>query len=188
MRKFSSIHDRNIPWKRILEFGSDVFQKGRTTIDLKDKWRNICKGSPKSKWSFICFISCTCQYTLVLAMPSKLHFYGSYLSFCFLYLKTQVEGNQITRWNIIILNGYNIQAKLFSAHCVGSPDFVVSFTQMCGEEELELPPTMPQGHRIISQYSLSDDYFCGDRWISNGAFILLISYLGNSWFNWIQAV
>ncbi|KAF7144792.1 hypothetical protein RHSIM_Rhsim04G0100400 [Rhododendron simsii] len=49
MRKFSSIHDRNIPWKRILEFGSDVFQKGRTTIDLKDKWRNICKGSPKSK-------------------------------------------------------------------------------------------------------------------------------------------
>ncbi|KAH7844464.1 hypothetical protein Vadar_028284 [Vaccinium darrowii] len=49
IKKFSSIQDRNIPWKRILEFGSDVFQKGRTTIDLKDKWRNICKGSPKSK-------------------------------------------------------------------------------------------------------------------------------------------
>lgn len=110
------------------------------------------------------------------------------LVFLLSVLKTQVEGNQITRWNIVILNGYNIQAKLFSAHCVGSPDFVVSFTQMCGEEELELPPTMPQGHRIISQYSLSDDFFCGDRWISNGAFILLISYLGNSWFNWIQAV
>uniref|UniRef100_A0A5B7AGL5 Myb-like domain-containing protein n=1 Tax=Davidia involucrata TaxID=16924 RepID=A0A5B7AGL5_DAVIN len=48
VRRFSSIHDRSIPWKKILEFGSNVFQKGRTTIDLKDKWRNICR-SPKSK-------------------------------------------------------------------------------------------------------------------------------------------
>ncbi|KAL2472736.1 uncharacterized protein Fot_48472 [Forsythia ovata] len=49
VQKFFSAHDRNIPWKQILEFGAEVFQKGRTTIDLKDKWRNICKGSPKSK-------------------------------------------------------------------------------------------------------------------------------------------
>ncbi|KAL6958838.1 hypothetical protein U1Q18_040182 [Sarracenia purpurea var. burkii] len=49
VRRFASVRDRNIPWKIILEFGSDVFEKGRTTIDLKDKWRNICKGSPKSK-------------------------------------------------------------------------------------------------------------------------------------------
>ncbi|PSS36331.1 Zinc finger, PHD-type, conserved site protein [Actinidia chinensis var. chinensis] len=47
VKRFSSVHDRK--WKRILEFGSNVFQKGRTTIDLKDKWRNICRGSPKSK-------------------------------------------------------------------------------------------------------------------------------------------
>ncbi|CAL5351966.1 unnamed protein product [Camellia sinensis] len=48
VNRFSSVQDRTIPWKRILEFGVDVFQKGRTSIDLKDKWRNICKGSPKS--------------------------------------------------------------------------------------------------------------------------------------------
>ncbi|PSS21157.1 Myb-like protein [Actinidia chinensis var. chinensis] len=47
VKRFSSVLDRK--WKRILEFGSEVFQKGRTTIDLKDKWRNICRGSPKSK-------------------------------------------------------------------------------------------------------------------------------------------
>ncbi|KAA8518209.1 hypothetical protein F0562_015683 [Nyssa sinensis] len=48
VRRFSSENDRSIPWKKILEFGGNVFQKGRTTIDLKDKWRNICR-SPKSK-------------------------------------------------------------------------------------------------------------------------------------------
>lgn len=61
------------------------------------------------------------------------------LVFLLSVLKTQVEGYQITRWNIVILNGYNIQAKLFSAHWVGSPDFVVSSTQMCGEEEVGAP-------------------------------------------------
>ncbi|KAK9289944.1 hypothetical protein L1049_008106 [Liquidambar formosana] len=49
VQRLSSAGDRNIPWKKILEFGGNVFQKGRTPIDLKDKWRNICKGSPKSK-------------------------------------------------------------------------------------------------------------------------------------------
>ncbi|CAA3016073.1 uncharacterized protein LOC111399532 [Olea europaea subsp. europaea] len=49
VQKFYTAHDRNIPWKKILEFGADAFLKGRTTIDLKDKWRNLCKGSPKSK-------------------------------------------------------------------------------------------------------------------------------------------
>ncbi|KAI8006332.1 hypothetical protein LOK49_LG07G00485 [Camellia lanceoleosa] len=48
VNRFSSVRDRTIPWKRIWEFGVDVFQKGRTSIDLKDKWRNICIGSPKS--------------------------------------------------------------------------------------------------------------------------------------------
>ncbi|KAL3327146.1 hypothetical protein AABB24_037711 [Solanum stoloniferum] len=43
--RFSHFHDR---WKRILEFGADVFQKGRTSGDLKDKWRNISKAGEKA--------------------------------------------------------------------------------------------------------------------------------------------
>lgn len=47
VKRFASNHDRQMPWKMILEFGGDAFVN-RTTIDLKDKWRNICKGSPKA--------------------------------------------------------------------------------------------------------------------------------------------
>ncbi|XP_017414995.1 uncharacterized protein LOC108326175 isoform X2 [Vigna angularis] len=39
-------------WKNILAFGSHVFEKvgkRRTPQDLKDKWKNMCKASPKSK-------------------------------------------------------------------------------------------------------------------------------------------
>jgi hypothetical protein len=43
MRKFSNVSDRRIPWKKILEFGGNVFLSSRTTTDLKDKWRNMCK-------------------------------------------------------------------------------------------------------------------------------------------------
>ncbi|XP_062115243.1 uncharacterized protein LOC133829555 isoform X2 [Humulus lupulus] len=39
---------RKIPWRKILE-SSSVFQKGRTAVDLKDKWKNMCKGTPESK-------------------------------------------------------------------------------------------------------------------------------------------
>ncbi|KAH6758477.1 hypothetical protein C2S51_018712 [Perilla frutescens var. frutescens] len=46
---FCSPNDRIIPWKKILEFGAETFQRSRRTMDLKDKWRNMCKGSPKSK-------------------------------------------------------------------------------------------------------------------------------------------
>ncbi|KAL0318744.1 UNVERIFIED_CONTAM: hypothetical protein Sangu_2030600 [Sesamum angustifolium] len=46
MRKFSTPHDR-LPWKKILEFGTNVFNESRSTIDLKDKWRNLSKASPK---------------------------------------------------------------------------------------------------------------------------------------------
>ncbi|XP_043816158.1 uncharacterized protein LOC110622911 isoform X2 [Manihot esculenta] len=49
VQKFSNVGERAIPWKKILEYGSSVFLNGRTTVDLKDKWRNICKGSPKCK-------------------------------------------------------------------------------------------------------------------------------------------
>ncbi|XAR61349.1 hypothetical protein NMG60_11035028, partial [Bertholletia excelsa] len=41
--RFSNVNDKTFPWKKILEFGSDVFQKGRTMVDLKDQWRNISK-------------------------------------------------------------------------------------------------------------------------------------------------
>ncbi|GMH20135.1 hypothetical protein Nepgr_021976 [Nepenthes gracilis] len=48
--RFADGEDKPIPWKDVLEFGSSVFLKGRTTIDLKDKWRNMLRGrSPKSK-------------------------------------------------------------------------------------------------------------------------------------------
>ncbi|KAG5047816.1 hypothetical protein JHK85_008919 [Glycine max] len=39
-------------WKKILQFGSHVFDKvgkRRTPHDLKDKWRNMCKAHSKSK-------------------------------------------------------------------------------------------------------------------------------------------
>ncbi|GAV57285.1 hypothetical protein CFOL_v3_00823 [Cephalotus follicularis] len=49
VRKFSRVDDRKVPWKKILEFGSSVFLDCRTTIDLKDKWRNMCKSSPRYK-------------------------------------------------------------------------------------------------------------------------------------------
>ncbi|XP_076946955.1 uncharacterized protein LOC143618742 [Bidens hawaiensis] len=49
MEKFSSEDYKRIPWKKILDFGRDVFDKSRTTIDLKDKWRNICKEGPAVK-------------------------------------------------------------------------------------------------------------------------------------------
>lgn len=48
VEKLSNHQDFSIPWKAILEFGAGVFEKGRTTVDLKDKWRNMCKGVPKS--------------------------------------------------------------------------------------------------------------------------------------------
>lgn len=44
VEKLSGGNDRCIPWKKILEYGGTVFQPGRrTAIDLKDKWRNMCK-------------------------------------------------------------------------------------------------------------------------------------------------
>ncbi|PQQ01358.1 uncharacterized protein Pyn_31485 [Prunus yedoensis var. nudiflora] len=45
----SRTDEGNIPWKQILEFGGSVFLHSRTPIDLKDKWRNICRRRSKSK-------------------------------------------------------------------------------------------------------------------------------------------
>nr|GMC90957.1 Myb-like protein [Ipomoea batatas] len=47
--KCKSIGQKNIAWREILEFGGDRFWRGRTPMDLKDKWRNICKGSPNKR-------------------------------------------------------------------------------------------------------------------------------------------
>ncbi|KAI3772577.1 hypothetical protein L6452_03767 [Arctium lappa] len=49
VQRYSSVNSKGIPWKEILDFGCNVFHKGRTPIDLKDKWRNVCKGSPNLK-------------------------------------------------------------------------------------------------------------------------------------------
>ncbi|KAL8096715.1 uncharacterized protein LOC141692909 [Apium graveolens] len=46
VKRFASNHDKQVPWKMILEFGGAVFVN-RTAVDLKDKWRNMCKGSSK---------------------------------------------------------------------------------------------------------------------------------------------
>ncbi|KAJ9538466.1 hypothetical protein OSB04_031199 [Centaurea solstitialis] len=43
VQRYSSVNSKGVLWKEILEFGSNVFHKGRTLIDLKDKWRNLCK-------------------------------------------------------------------------------------------------------------------------------------------------
>ncbi|XP_061357938.1 uncharacterized protein LOC133302210 isoform X2 [Gastrolobium bilobum] len=51
VQKFGS-SDQTIPWKKILAFGSHVFEKDdkrRTPVDLKDKWKNMCKAHSKSK-------------------------------------------------------------------------------------------------------------------------------------------
>ncbi|KVH94721.1 Homeodomain-like protein [Cynara cardunculus var. scolymus] len=49
VQRLWSIDNKRIPWREILSFGEGVFHKSRTAIDLKDKWRNICKGSPAAK-------------------------------------------------------------------------------------------------------------------------------------------
>lgn len=43
VKTFSIKGNKNLPWKKILEFGSDVFDKTRTPSDLKDKWRNMAR-------------------------------------------------------------------------------------------------------------------------------------------------
>ncbi|GAB4825353.1 hypothetical protein Ancab_008224 [Ancistrocladus abbreviatus] len=47
-RKFSSTIKKNMPWTKILELGSLVFDRTRTPADLKDKWRNVSKESAES--------------------------------------------------------------------------------------------------------------------------------------------
>ncbi|XP_077248621.1 uncharacterized protein LOC143888167 [Tasmannia lanceolata] len=41
VQKFSKSGETSMPWRMILDFGRNVFQRTRTPVDLKDKWRNI---------------------------------------------------------------------------------------------------------------------------------------------------
>lgn len=41
VQKFSTMVNKNLPWRKILEFGHHVFDGTRTPDDLKDKWRKI---------------------------------------------------------------------------------------------------------------------------------------------------
>ncbi|KAI3769459.1 hypothetical protein L6452_00561 [Arctium lappa] len=43
VQKFSLLTNKNLPWKKILEFGRHVFDASRNPSDLKDKWRNMAK-------------------------------------------------------------------------------------------------------------------------------------------------
>ncbi|CAI9303908.1 unnamed protein product [Lactuca saligna] len=43
VQKFSATANKNLPWKKVLEFGRHVFHTSRTPSDLKDKWRNMSK-------------------------------------------------------------------------------------------------------------------------------------------------
>ncbi|XVF31962.1 hypothetical protein REPUB_Repub17cG0040600 [Reevesia pubescens] len=49
VQRFSTTTNKNIPWRKILEFGHSVFHTTRIPVDLKDKWKNImAKEAPKS--------------------------------------------------------------------------------------------------------------------------------------------
>ncbi|CAH9099139.1 unnamed protein product [Cuscuta epithymum] len=41
VHKFSITANKNIPWRKILDFGRHVFDGTRTPADLKDKWRTL---------------------------------------------------------------------------------------------------------------------------------------------------
>ncbi|KAL5798173.1 hypothetical protein ACOSQ2_002993 [Xanthoceras sorbifolium] len=41
VHKFSTTVNKNLPWRKILEFGRHIFDPTRNPSDLKDKWRNM---------------------------------------------------------------------------------------------------------------------------------------------------
>ncbi|CAA7030529.1 unnamed protein product [Microthlaspi erraticum] len=43
VEKFAAQVNKNMPWRKILEMGENVFNQTRTPSDLKDKWRNMIK-------------------------------------------------------------------------------------------------------------------------------------------------
>ncbi|XP_028549352.1 uncharacterized protein LOC110095275 isoform X1 [Dendrobium catenatum] len=49
MQKIPKNEDGGIPWTKILEYGRFFLHESRTTIDLKDKWRNMQKKKAKRR-------------------------------------------------------------------------------------------------------------------------------------------
>lgn len=43
VRIFTAQVNKNLPWRKILELGKDVFHETRTPDNLKDKWKNLTK-------------------------------------------------------------------------------------------------------------------------------------------------
>lgn len=43
VRIFTAQVNKNLPWRKILELGKDVFHETRTPDNLKDKWKNLAK-------------------------------------------------------------------------------------------------------------------------------------------------
>lgn len=41
VHRFSNSTKKNLPWRKILDFGRHMFHATRTPIDLKDKWKNM---------------------------------------------------------------------------------------------------------------------------------------------------
>lgn len=46
---FSSSVKKNLPWRKILEFGSNVFHQSRTPLDLQSKWKIISRKKSEVK-------------------------------------------------------------------------------------------------------------------------------------------
>ncbi|CAN8265717.1 unnamed protein product [Cochlearia groenlandica] len=49
VEKLAEEANKNMPWRKILEMGNEVFHETRTPTDLKDKWRNMIKLGNKTK-------------------------------------------------------------------------------------------------------------------------------------------
>ncbi|KAL0737837.1 hypothetical protein Bca4012_014047 [Brassica carinata] len=49
VKKFSAEARKNMPWRKILEMGEEVFHETRTPADLKDKWRNMMGAGGRGK-------------------------------------------------------------------------------------------------------------------------------------------
>ncbi|KFK33101.1 hypothetical protein AALP_AA6G331300 [Arabis alpina] len=43
VERFAAEANKNMPWRKILEMGENVFHETRTPADLKDKWRNMLR-------------------------------------------------------------------------------------------------------------------------------------------------
>nr|XP_004304663.2 PREDICTED: uncharacterized protein LOC101308008 [Fragaria vesca subsp. vesca] len=46
---FSAQVKKNLPWRRILELGRDIFHETRTPDNLKDKWKVLCREASNNK-------------------------------------------------------------------------------------------------------------------------------------------